>query len=45
MTKIKKIQILHHISATSHTCGFDAIIFVGFVDSLEVILTVCYNFG
>ena len=36
---------LHYISANSHTCGFDAITFVGSMKNLEVTLTVCYNLG
>ena len=43
--KISKIPILYHISANSHTCGSDAIAFVGFMSSLEVTLTVCHNLG
>ena len=39
------MQILHHISANSHTLGSDAIKFVGSMDSLEVTLTVCHNLG
>ena len=37
------MPILLPINANSHTCGFDAITFVGFMDSLEVTITVCYN--
>ena len=36
---------LHHLSANSHTCGSDAIAFVGPMSSLEVTLTVCRNLG
>ena len=36
---------LHHRSANSHTCGYDATIFVGSMSSLEVTLTVCHNLG
>ena len=32
------MPILHHISASSHTCGSDAITFVGSMSSLEVTL-------
>ena len=39
------MPILHHISANSHTCGSDAITFVGSMSSLEVILTACHNLG
>ena len=39
------MPILHHISANSHTCGSDAITFVGSMSSLEVTLTVCLNLG
>ena len=39
------MPILHHISANSHTCGSDAITFVGSMSSLEVALTVCYDLG
>ena len=39
------MPILHHISANSHTCGSDAITFVGFMSSLEAILTVFHNRG
>ena len=39
------MPILHHISANSHTCGSDAITFVGPMSSLEVTLTVCLNLG
>ena len=39
------MPILHHISANSHTCGSDAITFVGSMDSLEVTLTVCHILG
>ena len=45
MTKYRKMPILHHISANGHTCGYDAIMFVGSMDSLEVTLTVCHNVG
>ena len=43
MTKYRKMSILHHISAYSHTCGFDAITFIGSTSSLEVTLTLCYD--
>ena len=39
------MPILHHISANRHTCGSDAITFVGSMSSLEVTLTVCHNLG
>ena len=39
------MPIWHHISAHSHTCGSDAITFVGSMSSLEVSLTVCHNLG
>ena len=39
------MHILHHISANSHTCGSDAITFVGSMSCLEVTLTVCHNIG
>ena len=39
------MPILHHISANSHTFGYDAIMFVGSMSSLEVTLTVCHNLG
>ena len=39
------MPILHHISANSHTFGYDAIMFVGSMSSLEVTLTVYHNFG
>ena len=39
------MPILHQISANSHTCGSDAITFVGSMNSLEVTLTVCHNIG
>ena len=45
MTKYQKMPILHHLSANSHTCGYDAIMFVGSMNSLEVTLTVCHNLG
>ena len=41
MTKYQKMSFLHHISANSQTFGFDAIAFVGYIDSKEVSLTVC----
>ena len=37
------MPFLHHISANSHTCGSDAITFVGSMSSLEVTLSVCHN--
>ena len=37
------MQFLHYISANSHTCGSDAIAFVGSISSLEVTLTMCHN--
>ena len=37
------MPILHHISANSHTCGSDAITFVGSISSSEVTIAVCYN--
>ena len=43
--KIAKMLILHHLSANSHTCGSDAITFVGSMSSLEVTLTMCNNLG
>ena len=39
------MPILHHISANSHTCGSDVIMFVGSLSSLEVTLTVYRNLG
>ena len=39
------MPILHHISANSHTCGSDAVTFVGSMSSLEVTLTVCHYLG
>ena len=39
------MHFLHHLSANSHICGSDAIMFVGSMDSLEVTLTVCRNLG
>ena len=39
------MPFLHHISANSHTCGCDAITFVGSMSSLEVTLTMCHNLG
>ena len=39
------MPILHHISANRHTCGSDAITFVGSMSSLEITLTVCHNLG
>ena len=39
------MPILHHLSANSHTCGSDAITFVGSLSSLEVALTVGHNLG
>ena len=39
------MPILHHISDNSHTCGSDALTFVGSMGSLEVTLTVCHNLG
>ena len=39
------MPILHQISANSHTCGSDAITFVGSMSSLEVTLTVCHSLG
>ena len=44
-SKYRKMPILHHISANSHTCGSDAITFVESMSSLEVTLTVCHNVG
>ena len=37
------MPILHQISANSHACGYDAIMFVGSMSGLEVTLTVCHN--
>ena len=34
MTKYRKMPILHHISANSHTCGTDAKTFAGSMNSL-----------
>ena len=45
MKKYPKKHFLHHISANSHTCRYDAIMFVGSMDSLGVTLTVCLNLG
>ena len=45
MTKYRKMPILHHISANSHTCGSGAITFVGSMSTLEVTLSVCHNLG
>ena len=45
MTKYRKMTILHHISANSHTFVSDAMKFVGSMSSLEVILTVLHNLG
>ena len=45
MTKYQKMHFLHHISANSHTCGSDAITFVGSMSSLEVTLTVRHILG
>ena len=39
------MPILHLISANSHTCGSDAIMFVGSMNGLELTLTVCHNLG
>ena len=39
------MRILHHLSANSHTCGSDAITFVGFMSTLEVNLNVCHKHG
>ena len=39
------MSALHHISANRHTCGCDAITFIGSMGSLEVALTVFYNLG
>ena len=36
---------MHHISANSHTCGYDEIVFVESMSSLEVTLTLCLNLG
>ena len=45
ITNTVKCQFCSNISANSHTCGSDAITFVGSMSSLKVTLTVCYNFG
>ena len=45
MTKYRKMQILNHISDNSHTCGSNALTFVGSMSSLEVTLTECLNIG
>ena len=45
MPKYPKMPFLHHISANSHTCGSDAITFVGSMSSLDVALTVCHSLG
>ena len=45
MTKYPKMHFLHHISANSITCRYDARMFVGSMDSLGVTLTVCWNLG
>ena len=34
-----------HIMANCHTCGSDAITFVGSISSFEVTLSVCHNLG
>ena len=39
------MPILHHISANSNTFGYDAIMFVGSMSSLEATLTVYHNLG
>ena len=39
------MPILHQISAKNHTCGSDAITFVGLMSSLEATLTMCQNLG
>ena len=39
------MPILHYISANSHTCGYDAIMFVGSMSILKVTLTVYHNLG
>ena len=45
MTKYRKMSVLHHISTYSHTCGSDAITFIGSTSSLEVTRTLCYDLG
>ena len=35
------MPILLSVNANSHTCGFDAITFVGFLDSSEVTINEC----
>ena len=42
---IKKMPSLYHISGSRHTCGYDAITFVGLMDSLGVTLTLYYILG
>ena len=37
------MPILHHISANNCACEFDAITFVGSMNSLEDTVTVCHN--
>ena len=39
------MPIFLQIGANSHTCGFHATTFVGFMNSLGVTLTVCHNLG
>ena len=39
------MPILLHISANSHACGYDAIMFVGSMSGLAVTLTVYHNLG
>ena len=41
--KYRKMPILHRLSANSHTCRYDAVMLVGFMSSLGVTLTLCYN--
>ena len=45
MTKCQTMHFLHHVSANSHTCRYDAIIFVGSMDGLVITLTECENLG
>ena len=39
------MSFLYHISANSHTCGSDAITFVGSLSSSEVTLIICHILG
>ena len=39
------MQISHYLRANSHSCGYDAITFVGSKNSFEDALIVWYHFG